>query len=87
LFTLRRFAARHGHGLTTGIRRLEELAQALLEHHDTLCAGGVAHANDRTPEVKCVGYVTADAEEDEEDKVERVAEDCVWVVSVCKRKG
>jgi hypothetical protein len=77
LFTLRRFTARHGNGLATGIRRLEELAQTLLEHHNTLCTGSVGHANDRTPEIECVGDVTAYTEENEEDKVERVAEDCL----------
>jgi hypothetical protein len=77
LFTLRGSAAGHGHGLATCIGRLEELAQTLLEHHDTLCAGSVAHADDGAPEVESVGDVTTDTEEDQEDKVERVAEDCL----------
>jgi hypothetical protein len=55
---------RHANGLSACIRRLEEVAQLLLEDVKALRARCVGHAEDGAPEVEGVGHVGADAHED-----------------------
>lgn len=66
---------RHSHGLSSGVRRFKELAETLFADFEGLLRCGVGHTGHGAPKVECVGYVSADTKEDEEDEVDRVSED------------
>ncbi len=66
----------HFHSFPSSLRRLQELPQLLLEDLQTLYTSRVRHADDRTPEIECIGDVGADAEEDKEDEVDGISKDC-----------
>lgn len=74
---------RHGHGSTAGFRRFQELAETFLADLDSLLACRIGHAGHGSPEVERVCDICANAEEDDEQKVHGVAEDCKTLA--CRR--
>jgi hypothetical protein len=85
-------ATAHSHSLTASIRALKESAKTLFADFEALGGCGVGHARHGAPEIEGVGYVGADAEENEEDEVDGVTQNYITTLvyaleaSGCGRK-